>query len=124
MVGRLQVAAESLRIPSFWSSVARQEVGKGKGVDNLFLQGEVLQGETCKGFSSSSYHAGVEVDYWSFQFGTIEGVQLKSTVGGERVRSKPEYLVGSPKFSNFEGFGRFANLRNISKDRQGLRLIE
>ena len=42
MVGRLQVAAQSLRIPSFWSSVARQEVGKGKGVDNLFLQGEVL----------------------------------------------------------------------------------
>ena len=35
-VGRLQVAAESPRVPTFWSSFARQEVGDGKGVDNLF----------------------------------------------------------------------------------------
>ena len=64
-VGRLEVAAERVRIPYFWSSIARQEVGKGKGVDNLFLQGEVLQGETCEGFSSRSYHAGVKLYYWS-----------------------------------------------------------
>ena len=120
-VGRLQVAAESIRIPSFWSSVARQEVGKGKGVDNLFLQGEVLQGETCKGFSSSSYHTGVKEDYRSFQFGTMEGIQLVDTVGGERIRSKPEYLVGNPKFGHFEGFGWNTNLSNISKYRQSFR---
>ena len=40
-------------------------------------------------------------DYWSFLFGTMEGVQLVDTVGGERIRSKPEYLVGSPKLGHF-----------------------
>ena len=64
----------------------------------------MLLGETSKGFSSSSDHTGVKEDYRSFQLGTVEGVQLVDTVGGERIRSKPEYLVGNPKFGDFEGF--------------------
>ena len=41
----------------------------------------MLRGETCKGFSSSSYNTGVKEDYRSFQFGTMEGIQLVDTVG-------------------------------------------
>jgi len=63
----------------------------------------------------------VKEDYRSFQFGAMEGVQLVDTVGGERIRSKPEYLVGSPKLGDFEGFGRFTNLSNISKYRKSFR---
>ena len=67
-----------------------------------------------EGFSSSSDHTRVEVNYRSFQFGTMEGIQLVDTVGTKRVSSKSKKFVSNSQLCCLEGVGWVHDLCNIS----------
>ena len=55
----------------------------------------MLQEETMEGFSSSSDHTRLEVNYRSFQLGTMEGIQLVDTVGTKRISCKSKKFVSN-----------------------------
>ena len=111
----MQVGAEGLRIPTQGSGSASLEMGKREGVDYLFQQSPVLIGVTMEGFDRRSDSAGMEVDYWSTQFRSMEGVERVDAVGTKRVSCNPKKFVRHSEFGSFEGVRRRNNLCNVSK---------